>query len=432
LTAVTAAILPPARGCPRVVCHPISTIIGATTKSVFDGFVVWVAQAASWLVLHLITLVVNGTTTPNPTIGWFETNYRSMLTVGMYFMLPMLMVATIGAVIRQDIARLGKAWCVHLPLAVIGGMCAISITSWALVVTDSLCRTVISTMQKDLPISMETLAAAIVSMAAGPANLVAGLVAFLAILGGLALWCELLLRSAAVYVALVFMPIALAGLVWPATAHWARRLIETLVALILSKFVIVVVLSLAVAAISSGPTLSASAPDSVLSGGVMLLLAAFAPFSLLKLIPIVEAGAIAHMEGMARRPGRAVQSAAAGWQSPTVQAAMAAMSQGGASEGEEGAEPASPPTLDIKGGDLERAEADLAESRSASPPGGPGGTDAGDSRSGSGGTVAENSSGASPGPAPGARASGAGASGAERGSKSLGSLLAAPGGAGDA
>ena len=35
------------------------------------------------------------------------------------------------------------------------------------------------------------------------------------------------------------MPLALAGLVWPATAHWAKRLIEVLVALLLMKPVIV-------------------------------------------------------------------------------------------------------------------------------------------------------------------------------------------------
>ena len=66
------------------------------------------------------------------------------------------------------------------------------------------------------------------------------------------LWLELLIRSAAVYVAVLFLPLAIATLVWPAVSHWCRRLVETLAALILSKFVIVAVLSLAAGALSSG------------------------------------------------------------------------------------------------------------------------------------------------------------------------------------
>ncbi len=63
------------------------------------------------------------------------------------------------------------------------------------------------------------------------------------------LWMELLVRSAAVYVAVLFLPLALASLAWPAIAHWCRRLVDTLVALVLSKFVIVAVLSLAAGAL---------------------------------------------------------------------------------------------------------------------------------------------------------------------------------------
>ena len=66
------------------------------------------------------------------------------------------------------------------------------------------------------------------------------------------LWLELLVRAAAVYVAVLFLPLALATLVWPSVSHWCRRLVETLAALILSKFVIVATLSLAAGAVSSG------------------------------------------------------------------------------------------------------------------------------------------------------------------------------------
>ena len=57
------------------------------------------------------------------------------------------------------------------------------------------------------------------------------------------LWLELAVRSAAIGAAALFLPLALVGLAWPATSHWARRLGETLAALVLSKLVIAAVLA---------------------------------------------------------------------------------------------------------------------------------------------------------------------------------------------
>jgi hypothetical protein len=95
----------------------------------------------------------------------------------------------------------------------------------------------------------------------------------------------------------LFFPLALASLVWPAISHWCRRLVETVAALVLSKFVIVAVLSLAVGALgTAGGSLS-----SELAGGALLLLAGFAPFTLLRLVPMVESGAAHQLEGVRHR-----------------------------------------------------------------------------------------------------------------------------------
>jgi hypothetical protein len=88
-------------------------------------------------------------------------------------------------------------------------------------------------------------------------------------------------------------------------SHWCRRLVETLAALILSKFVIVATLSLAASAVGSG-TDGGSSFSSVLAGGALLVLSTFVPFSILRLIPMVEAGAIGHLEGVRQRATTAV------------------------------------------------------------------------------------------------------------------------------
>src|SRR5205085_6913441 len=82
-----------------------------------------------------------------------------------------------------------------------------------------------------------------------------------------------------------------AAMVWPARRVWATRAIEMLVALILSKFAIVAVLALGGAAI--GHTLLPSITQ-MLAGATLILLAAFSPWALLRLLPLHElaAGAV--------------------------------------------------------------------------------------------------------------------------------------------
>ncbi len=130
------------------------------------------------------------------------------------------------------------------------------------------------------------------------------MIALLIAVAAFVLWLELLIRAAAVYVAVLFLPLALATLVWPAISHWCRRLVETLAALILSKFVIVATLSLAAGAISSGTAgtgTHGSGFSAVLAGGALLVMATFVPFAILRMIPAVEAGAVGHLEGLHQR-----------------------------------------------------------------------------------------------------------------------------------
>jgi hypothetical protein len=99
----------------------------------------------------------------------------------------------------------------------------------------------------------------------------------------------MLMREAAVYVVVLMLPLAFSALVWPARRVWAIRAVELLIALILSKFAIVAVLSLGGAAMDQVEH-SITAP---IIGLVLLMMAAFAPWALLRLIPLSELGASA-------------------------------------------------------------------------------------------------------------------------------------------
>jgi hypothetical protein len=112
------------------------------------------------------------------------------------------------------------------------------------------------------------------------------LIGLLMIGAAFALWIELLLREAAVYVVVLMLPVAFAALTWPARRIWAVRAVELLVALILSKFAIVAVLSLGGAAIEA--SVGHLGVAGVMAGAVLIMLATMSPWALLRLVPLAE------------------------------------------------------------------------------------------------------------------------------------------------
>jgi hypothetical protein len=116
------------------------------------------------------------------------------------------------------------------------------------------------------------------------------LIALLTTAGGLILWLELLVREAAVYVVVLMLPLVFSAMVWPARRVWAVRAVEVLVALILAKFAIVSVLALAAAALTHG---GGDLIVRSLAGLVLVVLGSFAPWVLLRLLPLAEVASAA-------------------------------------------------------------------------------------------------------------------------------------------
>jgi hypothetical protein len=168
-----------------------------------------------------------------------------------------------------------------------------------------------------------------------------------------ALWIELLMREAAVYVIVLLLPLAFAAMVWPARRIWAVRAVELLVGLILSKFVIVAVLSLGGAAISaSAGQLSIAG---VMAGAVLVTLAAFAPWALMRLVPLAElaTGAAGALRTELRPAGAALQTAgvvADDWSAVATAAMRRAAGERSPDPGPAPAEAPAPPPGDARGG----------------------------------------------------------------------------------
>jgi hypothetical protein len=332
IAAVTSGLCLPTVVCPSQIVDGgsglatsvASQAASSVLKAVGDGLF----QAASYVLGHLIDLIL---TSAGPDLGakWFVHEMTLMRQVMLAVVLPILMAATIGPVLRQDGRRLFRVWGIGLPLALFAGLAGSQFTGWGLRWTDALCGLFLGGESKALAAQFTH---AVTNSAVTAAPLfVQMLVAALTLSGAVLVWLELVVRSAGVYVTTFFMPLVLVAYIWPATAGMAKRALEILVSLILAKFVIVACLSLGAAA------LAGSGVDSAVSGAGILLMAGFAPFALLRLAPIVEASAIAHLEGLSRRPARAaMQATAAAGAHPVTQLVMANATARSGSAGADG------------------------------------------------------------------------------------------------
>ena len=113
--------------------------------------------------------------------------------------------------------------------------------------------------------------------------------------GAWILWCELIVRGVVLALLLVVVPLVAPLAVIPSWRRVAVRLIETFVAVALSKVLIVVTLAVGLRALSGGSFVA------VTTGVVTILLATLVPASLLRIVPILESSALEHAAGLRSR-----------------------------------------------------------------------------------------------------------------------------------
>jgi hypothetical protein len=285
--------------------NPVGAVAGAVGNSAMEALAGFVVDGAVWF-LGQIAEAVTSSTDISVTSSWFTERYAAMTGLAAVFALLFLLLAAAGTVFHQDPGRIGRA-VFAVAVAGLGTAAAITVTQLLLVASDELSAMIAGSLAGDLKQAMTGATRGLASLTVTPggspgipafAALIAGLVAAVA---AVLIWVELLLRGVAIYATLLFFPIALAGLAWEPSRRWARRLAELITALIFAKFVIVAILSLAAGALASGGEGYAG----VLSGAALLLVAAFAPFLLLRVIGVFEvAVAAAALDGARQRGTR--------------------------------------------------------------------------------------------------------------------------------
>jgi hypothetical protein len=288
---------------------------GSAGKAITIGAIALSVVAGARFVLHETAAVISATTRPQLQSTWFSSFYWRMAAVSALLTLPFLGAAAIQALVRSDLSMLARSAFGYLPLGLLGVSIAAPLTMLLLSASDELSHIISSAAgNSDTAFLNKTAAAATALSLFSHSPFVAFFVGLLAVAAAMVLWCELLIRSAAVYVVVLMLPLFFAALVWPARRVWAVRAVELLVALILAKFAIVAVLALGGAAIGHTTIPSIT---SMLAGATLVLLAAFSPWALLRLLPLHELAAGA-AGGLRTTPGQQLALGSANADDATV------------------------------------------------------------------------------------------------------------------
>jgi hypothetical protein len=272
--------------------NPIGGLISGATSSAGSAVLQWIS---SWVLkgtsgaIEEVASAIGAATAPNLNSTWFSSTYWRVAALAAMLTIPFLCAAAVEAVARADLGLLVRVAFGYLPLSILGVSLAAPLTMLLLAATDQMSAAVSAGAATGGARFLNHAAevAGALATASGGSPFFAVAVGMLALMAAMALAVELLVRAAAVYIVVLMLPLAFAALVWPARRIWAVRLVELLTSLILSKFVIVAVLSLAGAAFASGT----SRIGDLLVAMSLILLSTFAPWALMRMLPFTELAA---------------------------------------------------------------------------------------------------------------------------------------------
>ena len=197
-------------------------------------------------------------------------------------------IQLVVAVMRRDMGSLARGL-KGVVVAFIGGGAAIGATNALLAATDSLSEGIVKAATGGTVEQMGHSLLAAGSIQGSTAN-AAGvlLLSLFAIVATIAVWASLMVRKVLIVISAVFAPIAFAGSIADVTVSWTRRWIETTVALIVSKLVLVIIFMVGLGMLVDGAGQSGGGATQtmtqIVSGLLVLLVAGAAPFLALGLV----------------------------------------------------------------------------------------------------------------------------------------------------
>lgn len=273
------------------VCDTVGQGAATLVAAPFD----WLAQAmggaAAWL-FEAVWAVFDTTTLVDVTEPGYVGVYNILFGVAVFVVLIFFCLQLITGLIHRDPTALTRA-ALGAAKSILGSFVAIGLTGLLLEITDQLAIGIVQATGN----TMESIGDRITLLAAGFAGIniaapgvgaiVTIFLAGLAISAAAIVWFSLLIRKALLLVAIVFAPIALAGFSWDATKGWFGKWATFVIALILSKLVLVVIFLVAITQVSAPIELDLASISDPIAGVVLMFIAAFAPYMTYKFVTFI-------------------------------------------------------------------------------------------------------------------------------------------------
>jgi hypothetical protein len=200
----------------------------------------------------------------------------------------LFIVQIIGSVLRQDGQGLRKAL-VGLLVAFGGASFAIGMTVLLLNAVDALCNGLLSVAlgQSVSQLGNHLLGVGVEGAIANPAGVL--LLSIVVLVAVVMVWVAMTIRKLLIVVTAVFAPLAFAGGASQLTSGWVRRWIEMMVALIVSKLVLIVIFIIGYGMLfaSLGQPVNATGAQKItnVAGGVLILaMSGLSPWLAIKMV----------------------------------------------------------------------------------------------------------------------------------------------------
>ncbi|WP_157006215.1 conjugal transfer protein TrbL [Agromyces laixinhei] len=281
--------------CDIPVIAEVCTAVGEGTASLvtapFDWLAAAMGAAAAWM-FEAVWTAFDTTTLVDVTDPSYLAVFNVLFGVAVFVTLIFFFLQLITGLVRRDPTALPRAG-IGLAKSILGSFVIVGLTALLLEITDQLSIGIVQATGNTMEgmgdrIALLAGGLATVNIAApGVGAIVTIFLSALAMSAAAIVWFSLLIRKALLLVAIVFGPIALAGATWDATKGWISKWIAFVVALVLSKLVLVVIFLVAIAQVAAPIDADLASISDPIAGIVLMFIAAFAPYITYKFLNFV-------------------------------------------------------------------------------------------------------------------------------------------------
>ncbi|MBT2483122.1 MULTISPECIES: conjugal transfer protein TrbL [unclassified Microbacterium] len=273
------------------VCDVAGEAAATLVSAPFDWLASAMGAAAGWL-FEAVWTVFDTTTLVDVTRPEYVAVYNILFGIAVFVMLIFFCLQLVTGLIKRDPSALSRA-ALGLAKSVLGSFVVITLTALMLEIVDQLCVGIIQAAgetTESMGDKITLLVAGLVGIniaAPGVGAIITIFLAGLAISAAAIVWLSLLVRKALLLVAIVLAPLAFSGASWDATKGWISKWAMFVIALIVSKLVLVVMFLVAITQVSAPIDGDLSSVADPIAGIVLMAMAAFAPYMTYKFLNFV-------------------------------------------------------------------------------------------------------------------------------------------------